>query len=302
MPDPTEKKEIISQHRPTESFQQAAESEQKWAIRYGAEPFDFHLTGKGSDTDKWLENQGVTAGIGTVANTNYIEIGTLNDDGEFQSLKRVHAMGLTDNWEMEAGDQRLIGFVVDGKYTPFTSDTPENEKYKGDLIQRDDPHATEENQLQHASGEISKNWLGEDYTKVVFQGSEREVLQMYGAMIRATIELNNNKPEDMGFELFGRNSNAFNSEMKEKLIEISEKMGVSDRLGTHNAAGLDLGRNYALETSEADTVMTWDSLGELRSYIDTLEKTASEQLQTLRNDGISTDLDTKIPGPCDHKP
>lgn len=278
-------------------FQDVVEGQKNWAIRYGAEPFDFHILGKKTAADQWLENNGITAGIGSAANTNYIEIGTIDDNGDFNSLKRVHAMGLTDNWEMEAGEQRLVGFVVDGKYTPFTAEAKDGEKYKGDLIQRDDPSTEKSNQLQHAFGAISKNTWGDDYTKVVFQGSEREVLQLYGSMVRSTIELNNNSPEDMKFEMFGKNSNAFNSEMKEKLVEMSEKLGISERLGTHNASGLDIGRDYELETEEASPIKTLESIFDLRAYIDQLEKTAAEQLNALRSNGIDQDLDTKIPAP-----
>lgn len=260
-----------------ETFKDVTEGERGWKIRYGAEPIDLHLLGKGSRGDKWLESHGVTAGIGGVFNHNYIEI--LNPSGEV--VKRVHGMGLEpkDGKLEMTGSGRLVGLVVDGKYTKFENDDP---------IQRDDPHATKPHNLQHA----------DTHTKVVFTGSEREAMEIYGAMIRGSIEINN---KDIKFGLFGLNSNTFNAEMREKVSQITEKIGV--KVGDYDAQGWDVGSNDAtIRTTEASRVKTWGSMSELRGYIDVLEQTAHEQWATLNREAKSgnnlLDVNLQIPIPA----
>jgi len=259
------------------SFVDATEGGQRWAIRMGAEPVDMHLGGKGTAWDMFVENDlGFTAGVGGMVNHNYIEVGRFNDAGEFEVMKRVHGLGLDANMEMTGGG-RLVGFVVDGKYTPFSRDP----------IQRDDPHATRPNQLQHADEE---NWFSDNATKIVFEGSERQVLQLYGAMVESTIELNK---QNLGFSLTDLNSNSFNSAMKEKLTQMGGHLGIT--IGTHDAGGWDLGSGTDLNTSPA-RLYQWESMGDLRGHIDSLERAAATQLQTIYRDGIDVDLGTTADG------
>ncbi len=262
-----------------EAFNLARESG-GWKIRYGAEPIDLHLIDdKGKPQDPGVTM--ISAGPGAVFNHNYIEI--MNPDGDV--VKRVHGMGLDENWKMTGGG-RLVGFVTDGKYTKFSDDH----------IQQDDPHVSKSNNLQHAD---VKNMIGGDYTKVVFTGTEREVLQMYGTLVRSTIEINNQDPK---FGLLGQflpNSNTFNAEMKEKLGQISKELGLE--IGTHNALGIDIGSNPdMLETERATKIFCTESLPELRSKIDQLEQLAAQQLKTLCGD-INADLETKPPDFCGNK-
>lgn len=262
-----------------EKFIDASEGERGWQIRYGAEPIDLHLLGKNSRADKFLEGHGVTAGVGSVFNHNYIEI--LNPSGEV--VKRVHGMGLEpkDGKLEMTGSGRLVGLVVDGKYTTFEKDDP---------VQRDDPHATKPHNLQHADKQ--------DYTKTVFTGSERDVMEIYGAMIRGSIEINN---KDLYFSLFGLNSNTFNAEMKEKVDQIAEKMGV--KVEDHDAPGWDVGSDDTkIDTMPASRVKTWGSMSELRAYIDVLEKTSYEQWITLNQEALIDgknilDVNLQIPIP-----
>ncbi len=263
-----------------ETFKDASEGERGWKIRYGAEPIDLHLLKKAGkpDWDKSIEAKGMTAGPGGVFNHNYIEI--LNPAGDV--VKRVHGLGLErkgDTLEM-TGSGRLVGLVVDGKYTTFEKDDP---------VQRDDPHATKPHNLQHA----------DTYTKTVFTGSEREVTEIYGAMIRGSIEINN---KDLSFGLFGLNSNTFNAEMKEKVNEIAGQMGV--KVESHDAPGWDVGSDDStIETTKASRVKTWGSMSELREYIDTLEKTSYEQWAELNQaaksgkDILDVNLQIPIPTP-----
>jgi len=287
-------------------FLEATEGQQNWAIRAGAEPFDFHgFVAKGTAWDRFVEdNLGITAGIGSIANTNYLEVGTIDAKGDFHVAKRIHAMGLSENWEMDGGESRLVVFAVDGKYTPFTADTPEGEKYEGDLIQRDDPNALKPNELQHSRDEVTT--LGDvigvgdpeenDYSRIIFQGTEREVLELYGGMLDAVIELNNKDPEEMGFKLFTRNSNAVNSEMKEKMGEMAKALGIDpERIAQHDAVGIDFGRDHALDTQTASPVRTWDSIEDVRAGIDAREQAAASQLDTMRNEGTFTPLNTPLP-------
>jgi hypothetical protein len=266
------------------TFKDASEGEDGWQIRYGAEPIDLHLFKKlgRDDIDKSIERQGMTAGIGSVFNHNYIEI--LNPSAEV--VKRVHGMGLElkDGKLEMTGSGRLVGLVVDGKYTKFENDDP---------VQRDDPH-TKPHNLQHA----------DTHTKVVYTGSERAVMEIYGAMIRGSIEINN---KDIKFGLFGLNSNTFNAEMKEKVNQISEKMKVT--VNDYDPPGWDVGSdNEVIETQPANRVKTWGSMNELRDYIDLLEQTAHKQWATLNWESQSlkkgediADINLQIPIPAPGK-
>jgi hypothetical protein len=267
------------------SFDVAREGANGWQIRYGAEPIDLHLFGKGTRVDKALERIGITAGIGGSFNHNYIEI--MNPDGDV--VKRIHGLGLDpkDGKLEMTGGGRLIGLTIDGKYTDFSQDP----------VQHDDPHETKPHNLQHAD---TKNWFGEDATKIVFKGSEREVMEIYGAMLRGSIEINN---QDIKFDLFGLNSNTFNAEMKEKVQQIATKMGVT--VESHDPSGIDIGSDDGkISTLEASRVKTWGTMQELRDYIDTLEQTSHEQWLALNRESLqngkeitSIDLNTRIPGP-----
>ncbi|WP_274630829.1 hypothetical protein [Arvimicrobium flavum] len=193
-------------------------------------------------------------------------------------MKTLATVGLDENFEMTGGG-RLVGMVIDGKHTPFSADP----------IQRDDPHAAKANQLQHADVE---NWLGDNYTKVVFEGSEREVLTLYGSLVEVTIELNN---QDLDFGLLGQNapnSNSFNAEMKEKLGQIGGHLGIA--IGDHDASGWDIGKKLDLATVDAK-LYAWQPIDDMRARVDQLERTAAQQLQTLKAEGIDTDLNTAIP-------
>ncbi len=267
------------------AFDEAREGEKGWKIRYGAEPIDLHLTGKGTRSDKFIENRlGITAGPGGIFNHNYIEI--LNPNNEV--VKRVHGLGLEpkdDQLEM-TGKGRLIGLVVDGKYTPFSDDP----------IQRDDPHPRLPNNLQHAE---SLSLFGENPTKIVFNGTEREVMEIYGAMLNSSIDINN---QGIKFDLLRLNSNTFNAEMKEKVNQISGILGV--KVKSHDPSGWDIGSDpEKIQTAPATRVKAWDSMLELRNHIDTLEKAAHEQWTTLNRESLQNGqdinaikLDTKIPG------
>lgn len=264
---------IKAENKISEHFDSATEGSRNWSIRFGAEPIDLHLTGKGTQADKFLENKaGITAGVGSVFNHNYIEV--VNPDG--QVTKRVHGIGLDQNWQM-TGSGRLVGFVTDGKYTKFSDDP----------LQKDDPHATKQNQLQHADED--------GYTKTVFRGNERQVLQLYGGLVQSTIEINRQNSE---FGLLGQknpNSNSYNAEMKEKLNEMTDRLGI--RVESHNAPGWDIGSDFDMKTESAKTISS-PSLAELRKDVDQLEQTAAQQLTTLKQN-IKADLQ---PAPSLNKP
>lgn len=258
------------------AFDEAREGEKGWKIRYGAEPIDLHLTGKGTHSDKFIENKlGITAGPGGIFNHNYIEI--LNPDSEV--VKRVHGLGLEpkDGQLEMTGKGRLIGLVVDGKYTPFSDDP----------IQRDDPHPHLPNNLQHAE---SSNRFGENPTKIVFNGTERQVMEIYGAMLNSSIDINN---QGIKFDLLRLNSNTFNAEMKEKVTQISGILGV--KVKSHDPSGWDIGSDpEKIQTAPATRVKAWDSMLELRNHIDTLEKAAHEQWETLKHESLQNGQDINL--------
>ncbi len=285
--------DITSDNRPTDGFNDATEN-QKWAMRYGGEPLDTHWAS--GDGGAWASGErgtkqepgfwNTTSGIEGFFNHNYIEIGKINKEGEFEVQKRVHGMSIEfkDGKPVITGDGRLFGFVIDGKYNTFEND---------DLIQHDDPHHEKEHQLQHADVDRP---FGDAYTKVVFEGTEREVLQLYGSIIRATIEINN---QDNEFKLFSQNSNTFNAEMKEKIDQMAEDLGISNRLGKHNPWGWDKGSDPdTLKTTEAKKVVEeWGPIEDLRQYIEGLEQTAAKQWDEIQEKGIEVDLKTEIPAP-----
>ncbi len=267
--DPVFKTDI----KPTANFTSAV-GENNWAVRFSVEPIDLHLGGKGTGYDRFVEDTiGITAGVGSVFNHNYIEFGRINDAGDFETVKRVHGLGLDENWEMTGGG-RLVGMVVDGKYTPFSADP----------IQRDDPHATKPNQLQHAD---VQNWLSDNNSVIAFQGTEQQVMQLYAATVSATIEANFQGHQ---FGMMGQhapNSNSFNAEMKEKITEIGAALGLE--IGEHNAGGWDIGSGFDMHISEP-RLREWATPEAMSAYIDNLEKTAAKQLETLQTQGIDTDL------------
>lgn len=297
----------------SDAFEQAAEGKQNWAIRGGSEPFDFHgFVGKGTLWDKFVENLGMQSGIGGFASTSYIEIGTVDDEDNFHVAKRIQGMGLNEDWEMEGLTQRFVSFVTDGKYTPFRAhadgENPYEQEgpYEGDLIYRDDPHESLPNQLQHADGP--------DRTGLLFQGTEREVLQIYAAMVRTSIEMNN---RDLTFGLLGQsgeepNSNTLYAELKEDMREMGAAMGIPERIQDFSgpqerwhkllisplllALDSNIGEDAGRITTDAAKPVTVATLADLRGYVDALERTAADQLNTLRPD-TSQDLETPLPRP-----
>lgn len=285
-------------------FSDATEGEQNWAIRYGAEPVDLHMTGLSNDRGETREPGfwNITAGPAGFTNHNYIDIGRINDAGEFETLKRIQALAIDKNLTMlDPGNSRLFGFVIDGQYNTFEED---------DMVLADDPHHERARDFQHADVEdydLADIFTGDDptddYTHIVFQGSERDVMQIYAGMVAATIEINNQDPEfsaaaDLSWNwMVGEapNSNTFNAEMKEVANKIAEHLGVE--IGEHDPSGWDIGATPdMLETTEP-TVATWDSIDDLRAYVDRLEQASSEQWRTIQEKGFDTDLETEIPTP-----
>ena len=138
---------------------------------------------------------------------------------------------------------------------------------------------------------------------MVFQGSERDVLQLYATMVSATIEINNQDPEfgmlgDWSWKwLAGEapNSNTFNAEIKEVIDQAASHLGFE--IGEHNPWGWDIGATAEMLETSAPVIATWDSIDDLRNYVDTLEKASSEQWKAIQEHGIDTDLDTDIPAP-----
>ncbi len=243
---------------------------QTWAIRFGAEPIDLHIADKklGIDTSLLSGFDGAVGGPGRIFNHNYIEIGTLDQEGNFESRKRIHGIGL-DKYGKMTGEGTLIGFVIDGKHTRFEDDP----------IQADDPHKTRRNQLQHA---LVKNRTGGDYTKIVYKGSEAGVMALYAAMVQATIQFNDDAKRNE-FHLLGQtgpNSNSFNSLMKRILNAAARERG--DTIDAHDAWGWDIGHDYKIPLYTAFRVPTTMPLPELRYLVDGLEKRAAEQLVPLR--------------------
>jgi len=278
-----------------DAFQEATEGQNNWAIRLGAEPIDFHLFGRNNWWDNFVEDTlGITAGVGSNANHLYVEVGTIGEDGEFSTQKRIHGFSIKeDDGELlmaKAPDGRAFLMVIDGTHTPFSMDP----------IYQDDPHSTKPNQLQHADSIWTNSderfyWVNDpenDATRIGFQGTEREVLQLYNAMITGTLELNN---QDLEYSALGGedtpNGNSFRSEMIEKMNEAATQLGI--QISTHDPKGWDPGKNDILETGRAQ-IMTSESLEDIRAHTSALEKAASDQLQTVMADN-NVDLNTAIP-------
>jgi len=282
-----------------DSFEQAAEGQQNWAIRFGAEPIDIHMFGRNNGWDNFVEDKlGITAGVGSFANHLYVEVGKVDDDGGFSTLKRIHGFSINQDDDgnllmAKEPDGRSFLMVVDGVHTPFSMDP----------IYQDDPHSNKVNQLQHADAIWANSderfyWVNDpenDATRIAFQGSEREVLQLYNAMIVGALELNN---QDLEYGALGGegspNGNSHRSEMIEKLDQVAEQLGI--HILPHNPKGWDPGKNDVLETSRA-SIMTTGSLSDLRDHTKALEIAASEQLKTVIASSNDVDLNTTIPTP-----
>lgn len=171
-----------------------------------------------------------------------------------------------------------------------------------------DPHREKNRQLQHADAE---GWFGyDDATKVVFEGAERQVLEVWGVMVHSAIELNNQDPKYHAINLGdGVNGNVLSMEVRERAAEALKEMGLT--IGAHNPGGWDV-LNFVEtqpKTSKAQ-ICTVASLADMRDYVDALEAAAAEQLQAVRDATADydvggkddrLDLDTRIPsgpGPC----
>lgn len=269
---------IQTKETPEKDFNAAAEGQTGWKIRLGVEPIDLHgmrITGKGFDD--WVDSIGIGSGLGGGFAYRYIEV--LNPQDEV--VKRVHALGqeLKDGELQMGAGGRLVGLVVDGKYTTFEGDDP---------IQQDDPHETKPNQLQHA----------DTGTQTAFEGTERQVMELYGAMVRATIEVNN---QDYNFGMLGQsdpNANTFNTEMRENLGQMAEALGIEMDLeyGWQGRWSIGSGDSDMIETSPA--VATWASMPDLMAYIDELEQAAAEQWDKIHEHKLdlgNLDLETAIP-------
>lgn len=284
-------------------FTSFAEGEQNWAIRYGAEPVDAHATGLSNDRGEKKEPTylNITAGPMGITNHNYIDIGQVDPDGNFEPVKRVYALSIDKDLTMlDPMNSRLVGFVIDGEHLTFAKD---------DQVLKDDPHHERPNEYQHADVKdtdlvdyIKGDDPSDDYTRIVFQGSERDVLQIYAAMVSATIQINN---QDPAFSMFGDlswkwavgespNSNTFNAEMKEVASSAASQLGLN--IEEHNPWGLDVGSTPDMLETTVASGATWLPLGELKSYVGDLEKASAEQWKTIQEKGIDVDLDTSIPG------
>ena len=283
-----------------DTFNESAENQQNWAVRYGAEPIDFHMFGRNNGWDNFVEDKlGITAGIGgLIANHLYIEVGQIDAEGEFSTLKRIHGFSIKeDEGELlmaKAPDGRAFMMVIDGKHTPFNMDP----------IYQDDPHATKPNQLQHAD---VKNFEGaevwgldpdpehNDNTRVTIQGTEREILEIYSAMVRGAMELNN---QDLEYGAMGGenspNGNSFSGELREKAAQVAADLGLE--VLHHDPVRWNPGHGDDFDTSVAGAA-TWESLDDLRDYIDTLEEAAREQLDSVIDNKNAIDLQTEIPVP-----
>lgn len=274
----------IPEDQPTEFDKTGAKAPDgaKWAIRFGAEPIDLHIADKTLGLSKKFveKSMGVTAGPGGVFNHNYIEIGTIDSNGNFESRKRIHGIGIDKDGNM-TGDGRLVGFVVDGART----------KFENDPLQKDDPHAVHRNQLQHAS---VKNQIGGDYTKIVLTGSEEQIMRLYADMVKGTIDMNNRGRQSMSFGLLGQeapNSNSFNGAMKQILAKSAQSMGL--KIENHDAWGIDIGSTYDMKPDVSPTEKM--DLPTLRAHVDELERTASEQLKGIQG---NLESNTKVPVPA----
>lgn len=271
-----------------QQFRNLTENETVWAIRYGAEPIDFHIFGRNTSVDIFIENKlGITAGLGAFSNHLYIEIGNVEKNGFFSTLKRLHGFSLSENKQgdiikAKSSKGRAFFMVVDGKYTSFSNDP----------IYIDDPHLTHQNQLQHAN---HKFLFGENATKIVFRGSEYHVLQLYVAMLVATIELNN---QDLSYSALGihhPNGNSYIFEMKEKLKQMANHLNI--KICDHNPSGWDIGKKFMLETDKSKPLLALTSITELKKYVELLEIKSSLQLETIYKKGIKHDLNFDIPTP-----
>lgn len=254
-----------------------------WAIRFGAEPIDLHLTDQKKPLlKKIIEGTlNISAGIGSVFNHNYIEVGTIRRDGAFETRKRITGVGLDQNWQM-APTGRLVGLVLNEKHTLFNIDP----------IQVDDGHPAIQNQLQHAQAE---SWLGDPYTKIISTGDEKKILGLYGMMIQSVIEFNNRGFSKTEYSLLGQtnpNSNSFAFSLQEALQKAAANNG--SNIMPYSVSGWDIGSSYKIDFVEyADMPEDIDTL---REYVDSLERTAAEQIVLLQKD-LKTETKVSLPSP-----
>ncbi len=323
------------------AFGEATENGKLYAIRSGAEPMDFHAYNKigqalagimpdflpdaipnaiegyyGAADDMF--NNTFKGGLGAIGNHRYMELGVINDKGEFETLKRIHSFSVQADSEgnLKLSTEptgRTFTLAVDGKNVPFNKDP----------IYQMDPHATKPYQLQSADdgfilddvsfsavpfvGEkLDEFWdenIGEDgATKIIVQGSERDMMDYWGGLLETAIHNNNN---DNKFDAMGNgapNGNSMHSKNENVVETMAHAKGIKpDDIGTHNPSGIDFGSKYdGLPEVPEPRLHEYVSLGEQREYIDSLEKTMATQWDEVLAMGeniMKDDLNVELPKP-----
>lgn len=260
------------------NFNIATESENNWAIRYGAEPTDAHIAKKLGfpKIDNFL-NEIFHGGVMAAGNHLYLEVGRINEDGDFQTLKRIHGYSIKNTEDgikfATEPDGKMFTMVVDGNYTKFSEDP----------IYQMDPHATKPNQLQSADDSFV---FGEQATKIAFQGTERDVMSLYASLLKTTIALNK---EDMKYDALQNgapNGNTINQVLKENLSETAAIMYL-DGIANHDPSSIDhFLWGDALDNPEPPiNIYECSHIDVIREQVDQLEKTAAEQWQLVKSRG-----------------
>lgn len=243
-----------------ETFAPAAQAGE-WTVVFGSEPIDLHMLRKSGfpEAEKAIEDfTGLQAGIGGVFNHNYIEV--RNPDGNV--FRRAHGVGLDENWEMTGGG-RLVAMITGTPQTPFSADP----------IQRDDPSSSHPNMLQHGDDP--------DQARVVFRGSEMQVMQMYRGIAHDANQMN---IKGYNFGLLGQldpNSNSAFGELREGLKSTAAQLGV--KLEKFDPSGWDIGRSHELDINHL-AIKPDETLQDVKNDIARLERENATQLGLIKAD------------------
>ncbi len=261
-----------------------------WAIRYGAEPTDAHIADRIlglPELDKKL-NDIFHGGVMSAGNHLYVEIGRLDEQGKFNTLKRIHGYSVKDTEDgtklATEPEGKIFTMVIDGKHTPFSDDP----------IYQMDPHESRPNQLQSATDSFI---FGEDATQIVFRGTQYEVMVLYSGLLEATIKLNNENMPYNAFQVSAPNGNSTHEALRGVLVEMAEKMGVG-KIGDHDASGLDhFPWGEKLEIPETSDVKIFECapLEDIMARVESLEQTAAQQWAAVRDLGEKAEFDQTLP-------
>jgi hypothetical protein len=241
-------------------------------------------------------NQIFHGGVMAAGNHLYIEVGRVDDNGNFETLKRIHGYSIKDT---EGGTKlatepkgKMFTMVVDGHHTAFSDDP----------IYQMDPHKDLPNQLQSATDDFL---LGDGATRLVFQGTQREVMTLYSGLLEATITLNNENLDYDALQNGAPNGNTTHEALRQTLSQMVEALH-GKTIPEFDPSGLDhfwWGDSLDAPNILDPKIFECAPLQDVMERVDALEKTAAEQWKAVKKQGQDVqfnhappEIETKPPG------